>query len=344
MRVSPRSLLVLLSCAATAVLGLVVLPLVVAPLATPVGATTAAGQIVTVQTTAAGSTTGRLDLWRRNADGSYSHAAGPFGAHVGELGIGTAHEGIARTPAGVYGLTQAFGNQPNWGGKLPYFQANQADWWDGESGTKAYNTHLHQAASPGPASENLYTAGEVYSHAVVIDYNRFPVVAGAGSAFFLHVTNRQPTAGCVAIAAHDLHTVMLWLDPTQHPVISIGVGSQATAPITSANAAAHNPMGYLDAVNISGRTAKVVGWAADPDGTSSQLQIEVYFNGVLRGRTTTGVARPDVAKAKHVGPNQGYSLDFATVTPGRRTICVNAVNIKLGTGNTQLGCLTVTVH
>ena len=44
-------------------------------------------------------------------------------------------------------------------------------------------------------SENLYQAGYVYSYAVVIDYNRFPARAGAGSAFFLHVTDGGPTAG-----------------------------------------------------------------------------------------------------------------------------------------------------
>ena len=148
-------------------------------------------QVVTVRSNSASATTAQLDLWQLASTGGYTHVAGPIGAYVGELGMGTAREGIARTPVGVFGLTQAFGNQPYNGTRLPYFQAGPADWWDGESGTPAYNTHVHQSAAPGPASENLYYAGAVYAHAVVIDYNRFPVVAGAGSGV-LPARHQQP--------------------------------------------------------------------------------------------------------------------------------------------------------
>jgi L,D-peptidoglycan transpeptidase YkuD (ErfK/YbiS/YcfS/YnhG family) len=308
-------------------------------------ATTIHYQVVTVRSNSASATTAQLDLWQLAPTGGYTHVAGPIGAYVGELGMGTAHEGIARTPVGVFGLTQAFGNQPNNGTRLPYFQAGPADWWDGESGTPAYNTHVHQSAAPGPESENLYYTGPVYAHAVVIDYNRFPVVAGAGSAFFLHVTNNQPTAGCVAISAYALNVVMRWLDPALHPVISIGVGAQATKLITDANnaAAAHNPRGHLDSVSTGHGTAKVVGWAADPDSPSSALQISVYFDNQFRGRYSTGVARPDVATALHTGPNQGFSINFGTVAAGVRTICAYAINLRLGTTNPLLGCLTRTV-
>ncbi|MGI8667446.1 MAG: hypothetical protein ACR2N4_15700 [Jatrophihabitans sp.] len=346
MRASARSVLVVAVASATAVLGLVVLPAVVGPLASPAGAATAAGQVITVQSTSAAATTARLDLWQLSAAGGYTHIAGPISSYVGELGIGKTHDDLARTPAGVFGLTQAFGNQPAYSGtKLPYFQAGPADWWDGEAGTAAYNTHVHQSASPGSESENLYYAGSVYSHAVVIDYNRFPAVAGAGAAFFLHVTNNQPTAGCVAISAYAMKVVLLWLNPALHPVISIGVGAAGLAPVSAANRAAalRNPIGHLDSVTVSKRTARVSGWAADPDALSSALAVSVYFDGQFRGRFSTGVARPDVASAIHAGPNQGFSVFFGTVSPGRRTICVYATNIKLGTANPSLGCRTVTV-
>lgn len=345
MRVPARSVLAMLTAPALALLGLVALPLVAAPLASPAAAATPAGQVITVQSSSASATTAKFDLWQLSAGGGYHHVAGPVGAYVGELGVGTAHEGIPRTPAGVFTLTQAFGNQPTVGTKLPYFQAGPADWWDGESGTPAYNTHVHQAASPGPASENLYYAGFVYSHAVVIDYNRFPVVAGAGSAFFLHVTNNEPTAGCVAISAYVMTMVQRWLNPTQHPVISIGVGAAALAPVTNANAAAakHNPIGHLDSAAVSGHTVRLRGWAADPDSLASRLQVYLYFDNQYRGQARTTVPRPDVAAAIHAGPDQGFSIDFPTVAAGRRTICAYGINIKLGTGNPSLGCLTVIV-
>jgi L,D-peptidoglycan transpeptidase YkuD (ErfK/YbiS/YcfS/YnhG family) len=64
-----------------------------------------------------------------------------------------------------------------------------------------------------------------YNYAVVIDYNRSPVVQGAGSAFFLHVTDGNPTAGCVSIPQANLVSIMGWLAPSTHPRILIGVAS-----------------------------------------------------------------------------------------------------------------------
>ena len=62
---------------------------------------------------------------------------------------------------------------------------------------------------------------------MVIDYNtrNAPggVHQGAGSAFFLHVTDGEPTAGCVAIPQADLVSIMTWLTPAAHPRILIGV-------------------------------------------------------------------------------------------------------------------------
>jgi len=64
---------------------------------------------------------------------------------------------------------------------------------------------------------------------VVINYNMNPVVRGAGSGIFLHVSDGIPTQGCVAIGARQLNVVMRWLEPSQNPVISIGVGARALA-------------------------------------------------------------------------------------------------------------------
>ena len=62
---------------------------------------------------------------------------------------------------------------------------------------------------------------------MVIDYNtrNAPggVKQGAGSAFFLHVTDHRPTAGCVAIPKYRLTKLMAWLRPYTHPRILIGV-------------------------------------------------------------------------------------------------------------------------
>lgn len=342
-----RASLAVLTAALTglAAAALTVVGVLAPPLATPAAAASQPNQVITVQAASSSSTTAKLDLWQRSSLGGFWHAAGPVSAYVGSRGVGQTSEGLSRTPAGVFGLTQAFGNQPNNGTRLPYFQAGPRDWWNGESGTPAYNTHVVQANSPGGASENLYTIGGVYAHAVVIDYNRFPVVAGAGSAFFLHVANGRPTGGCVSIPSASLDSVMRWLNPTAHPVISIGVGSQATSIISQANAAAalHNPKGYLDSVAGGKGSLRAVGWAADPDLPSYPLHVDVYIDGRMRGRFSTGVARPDVASAMHVGPNQGFSATVTSVARGAHTVCVYALNLRLGTGNPRLGCRAVTV-
>ena len=169
---------------------------------------------------------------------------------------------------------------------------------------------------------------------MVIDYDPFPVRAGAGFAFFLHVTNGEPTAGCVAVDANSLNVIMRWLLPSTHPVISIGVGSVASAIIANANAAAarHNPFGHVNSVTGGAGVVKAVGWAADPDNTSARLYLDVYIDNRMRGRYTTGVARPDVAAKLHAGPNQGYAITVTGVPAGRHTVCVYALNTSYGTG------------
>jgi L,D-peptidoglycan transpeptidase YkuD (ErfK/YbiS/YcfS/YnhG family) len=314
----------------------------------PAGAAPAtAGVVVSVSVSASTSTHGLLQVWKRQANGSYRSAYGPTTAWVGAQGIGTAREGLARTPAGVFGLSEAFGTAANPGTALPYRVVDGHDWWVSDVNSAAYNTY--QRCAPGSCSFNE-AAGErlavpAYAHAAVIDYNRSPVVAGAGSAFFLHVSNGLPTAGCVAIGITHLQRVLRLLNPTERAVISIGVGAAATAPVTEANrlAATHNPDGRLDtATALGGGRVSVTGWAFDPDDVDAQLAVHVYADGRGLVSIRTGVPRPDVQALKGAGPNQGYATTV-TLTPGAHTVCTYAINILIGTGNPRLGCRTVTV-
>jgi L,D-peptidoglycan transpeptidase YkuD (ErfK/YbiS/YcfS/YnhG family) len=155
-------------------------------------------------------------------------AVGPVTAHVGAAGVGRASETTSRTPAGTFTLTEAFGRLGDPGTALPYRVINGNDWWVSDPASPLYNrfTECARAACPFDtgAGEHLVDAGTSYDHAVVIDYNRSPVVPGAGSAFFLHVTNGAATAGCVAVPAATLVAIMRWLQPSARPLISIGVG------------------------------------------------------------------------------------------------------------------------
>lgn len=139
-----------------------------------------------------------------------------------------AREGFTGTPIGSFTLTQAFGNYADPGTRLRYFQAGPDDWWSGDSGSSTYNSHQRCPAADCPfqtgESENLHDVGWVYGYAVVIDYNTAPAVPGKGSAFFLHITENQPTQGCVSIDQDSLVAIMRWLDPARHPRIVLGVG------------------------------------------------------------------------------------------------------------------------
>jgi L,D-peptidoglycan transpeptidase YkuD (ErfK/YbiS/YcfS/YnhG family) len=184
-----------------------------------------AGQVITVAAPSASSTTATLIAWTRDGD-DWVAATGPIPAYVGAGGIGAASETVARTPAGAFDLTEAFGILPSNGTQLPYRHVDASDWWVSDVNSPAYNTPYRCAPGHCPfderAGEDLGKAGTAYRHAVVIDYNRYPAVPGAGSAFFLHVSLGHPTTGCVSVPAADLDTVMRWLDPALHPAIVIG--------------------------------------------------------------------------------------------------------------------------
>ncbi|WP_369257518.1 L,D-transpeptidase family protein, partial [Geodermatophilus amargosae] len=206
-------------------------------------------QLVTVETSSPGATTGVLRAWERGA-GGWRLVLGPIPAWVGSNGVGAAREGRATTPAGTFPLTEAFGRQADPGTDMPYFQSDTSDWWDGNSASPTYNSHVRRATSPGGASENLYRAGAVYDYAVNIGYN-LDRVPDAGSAIFLHVANGAPTAGCVAIERGALQTLLRWLRPDARPHVMINV-----APVR---------MAIADAWYRDGGQASALGLPAGPE-------------------------------------------------------------------------------
>jgi L,D-peptidoglycan transpeptidase YkuD (ErfK/YbiS/YcfS/YnhG family) len=195
----------------------------------PSDAASPPGQVITVEAATALSRMAVLRTWTLAASGHYVEVLDAVVANVGVNGVRPTSEGLGRTPVGVFTLTQAFGNQPNNGTRLPYTYVGPNDWWDENPASPHYNRLVVSSVSPGGNSENLYYSGEAYAHAVVINYNMNPVVKGAGSGFFLHVSVGGATEGCVSIPLGDLDHVMRWLNPSEHPVISIGVGNAALA-------------------------------------------------------------------------------------------------------------------
>ena len=215
-------------------LAMVFLSPVTAATATAEPTTPPAGQPsqwIVVGVPAADATTGSLIAFQRFGQ-QWKPVLGPTSAKVGELGVGEPADGVYRTPEGTFTFDQAFGRQPNPGTKMPYFQATDQDWWDEDASSPTYNTHVRSPQPPSDIVENLYDSGPVYDYAVNITVNpqRIP---GRVSGIFLHVTNGEPTWGCVAIGRDEMRSVLTWLDPAASPRITIGVGDPALIPAGS---------------------------------------------------------------------------------------------------------------
>lgn len=192
--------------------------------------TGSATQVITVVASGTSATTARLRAWTK-VPGGWRPVTGDIPADLGTAGL-TRHpsESLSATPIGSFTLTRAFGHDANPGTALPYLKTTPDDWWISQPGP-LYNTEQRCASdcafdtsdSSRNPNEHLYYEVPYYDYAVVIDYNTArPVVQGAGSAFFLHVSTGKPTQGCVAIPAADLLRVMRWLTPAAAPRILIG--------------------------------------------------------------------------------------------------------------------------
>lgn len=122
--------------------------------------------------------------------------------YVGEAGIGNAREGSKVTPEGAFRLGQAFGKKDP-GSKTAFRPITASDYWISNPESAYYNTW--QQFQTSEIDESLYAYSEhQYEFARLIHYNTDPIIKGAGSAFFLHVENQRPTAGCVAVPREDM--------------------------------------------------------------------------------------------------------------------------------------------
>ncbi|WP_348732445.1 L,D-transpeptidase family protein [uncultured Mycolicibacterium sp.] len=185
-------------------------------------------QLIVVSAPTADSPVATLTAYQRDG-AQWREVLGPVRADLGELGVGAPQDDVFRTPAGTFPLGQAFGREPNPGTRMPYFQATDEDWWDEDVDSPTYNTHVHAAEIDSDDAENLYDSGGIYDYAVLIDHNpeRIP---GRSAGIFLHVSDGEPTWGCVAIARDQMRSVLEWLDPAAQPEITIGGGLTGPSP------------------------------------------------------------------------------------------------------------------
>lgn len=234
-------------------------------------------------------------------DGSWRRVLGPIPARVGRSGFSLDHrEGDGASPAGVFTLNEAFGLRADPGSRLPYRQVTLDDWWVSDASSTLYNTW--QVGPPASrwnpaAGEHLATHGPTaYGHAVVIDYNRAPVVAGAGSAMFVHVGGTKATSGCVALARTSMVALLRWLDPAKHP--RIAMGPEAWLLDAGIISATIRPGARGDAVRALQRALAQAGHDVGVDGFFGPRTVALVRS-VQRanGLPATGIVGPATARA-----------------------------------------------
>jgi L,D-peptidoglycan transpeptidase YkuD (ErfK/YbiS/YcfS/YnhG family) len=203
------------------------------------GATAVHAQWVTVSAPSSTSTYATVEAWQLQPDGRYRRMAVFPSARVGSAGVGPTREGVSRTPTGRYAISQPFGIRANPGVSTSYFQVDRNDVWTGSTGS-VLNQHRRCAPGTCPSSygqfERLLNYPGSYDYAAFFGYNApAPYGTGAargkGSAFFLHVKNSGPTAGCVAVSAAQMLWLLRWFRSNLAPAIAIGVGNAAYNPI-----------------------------------------------------------------------------------------------------------------
>lgn len=157
----------------------------------------------------------------RQADGSWATSLEGWG-HVGSAGIGSASESSTATPGGVWLLTSAFGTGANPGAGLSYRQITGQSCYISDVGDPAYNTWQERQVCAAP-NEHMADYPTQYRLGLVIGYNQAGT-PGAGSAFFVHVDNGAPTAGCVSVPGAMMTSLVARVRPG---AVVVNVTSQA---------------------------------------------------------------------------------------------------------------------
>ena len=127
---------------------------------------------------------------------------------IGPAGIGAkTQEGDGVTPRGSFALRRIFYRADRLAPPktmLPIKPIAENDGWCDAPADQNYNRLVRL---PYPASaEHLWRDDRVYDLIAVVGFNDDPVMAGKGSAIFLHLAKPDfaPTAGCVALEQKDL--------------------------------------------------------------------------------------------------------------------------------------------
>jgi L,D-peptidoglycan transpeptidase YkuD (ErfK/YbiS/YcfS/YnhG family) len=92
--------------------------------------------------------------------------------------------------------------------ELPLDTITKKSGWCDDPNHPDYNTQI--TLPHFGRCEKLWREDHIYDLVVVLGYNDKPILAGAGSAIFLHVASPDfgPTEGCISLAMNDLLEIL----------------------------------------------------------------------------------------------------------------------------------------
>lgn len=143
--------------------------------------------------------------------------------YAGRNGVNSdKHEGDGCSPAGLFRLGYAFGNNEKPSTGMEYRPITENTYWIDDPNSKYYNQWVEGTDNADwSGAEHLSENIVSYAYAVAIDYNTAPnTVAGKGSAIFFHIGSK-PTSGCVVVSEETLLTILKWLSQEKSPSILI---------------------------------------------------------------------------------------------------------------------------
>lgn len=146
-----------------------------------------------------------------------------FPVALGRSGIlSLKKEGDGATPRGRLALRRLWYRadkvrRPKTG--LPMRKIRPGDLWSDESGDRLYNRPVRAPYSG--SHEEMCRTDDLYDYVIELGWNDQPVLAGRGSAIFMHLARPGflPTAGCVALRRHDMQQLLTRLGP--HTVLVV---------------------------------------------------------------------------------------------------------------------------
>lgn len=194
-------------------------------------------------------TSRQAQLWLLERDSSrrgWRVHTGPLPATLGGNGLGWGTglhrsspppgfpvklEGDRRSPAGLFRLPFAFGHAPAEAAahlRLPYTPITDHTIGVDDVTSRHYNRVVddREVLRDWTGHEAMSRHTKLYEWGAFIAHNP-DCIPGLGSCIFLHLTPDagRPTAGCTALSAADLQTVLRWLEAAKNPLLLQGLAT-----------------------------------------------------------------------------------------------------------------------